>query len=95
MNKCLLSLERITVLYVHVQITNFVNLIVNIFMVYLILSAKTRIYCSLGNIEKDSHHTNKHNKLQSFKCLECNRKFTINFGFKKTCVEFSTITGAM
>ena len=52
-------------------------------------------YCSSGNIKKDGYRINKRGKLQSFKCLECMRKFTPNFGFEKTRVEPSTITGAM
>lgn len=30
-------------------------------------------------------------KFQSFKCLECEHKFTTNFGFEKTRVDFTTI----
>ena len=52
-------------------------------------------YCSSGNIKKDSFCTNKRGKLQSFKCLECERKFTSNFGFEKICVAPSTIISAM
>ena len=52
-------------------------------------------YCSSGNIKKDGYRINKRGKFQSFKCLECERKFIKNFGFKKTHVEPSTITGAM
>ena len=51
-------------------------------------------YCSFGHIKKDEHRINKRGKFQSFKCLECERKFTTNFGFEKTRVEPSTITGA-
>ena len=52
-------------------------------------------YCSSGNIKKDGFRTNTRGKLQIFKCLDCQRKFTPNFGFEKTRVEPSTITGAM
>ena len=33
--------------------------------------------------------------MQIFQCLECTRKFTANFGFEKTKVDQSVITGAM
>ena len=40
-------------------------------------------YFSSDNIKKDGFRINKCDKLQSFKCLECKRKFTSNFGFEK------------
>ena len=52
-------------------------------------------YCRSSNTKKDGYRINKRGKLQSFKYLECMRKFTTNFGFKKARVEPSTITGAM
>ena len=52
-------------------------------------------YCSSDNIKKNGYRTNKRDKFQIFKCLECKRKLIPNFEFKKTHVELSTITGAM
>lgn len=52
-------------------------------------------YCSSGNIVKKGFRTNKYDKLQKYKCLECTRFFTTNFGFENTRVDNSTIIGAM
>ena len=52
-------------------------------------------YCSSGNIRKRGFSTNKRIKIQHYECLECKKYFTSNFGFEKTRVEPSTITGAM
>ncbi len=52
-------------------------------------------YCSSGNIRKRGFSTNKRAKIQRYECLECNKYFTSNFGFGKTRVDQSTITGAM
>ena len=52
-------------------------------------------YCSSGNIRKRGFRTNKYGKLQKYQCLECTRLFTTNFGFEKTQVHHSIITGAM
>ena len=52
-------------------------------------------YCSSGSLKKDGYRITKQGKTQHFKCLECQKRFTANFGFEKTRVQESTITGAM
>ena len=52
-------------------------------------------YCDSGNIIKKGVRKNKKGNIQVFKCLECTRKFTTNFGFEKTRVNETIITGAM
>lgn len=52
-------------------------------------------YCSSGSIIKKGTRKTQIGKTQIFKCNECQKKFTANYGFEKTCVDPSTITGAM
>ena len=52
-------------------------------------------FCDSGNITKKGTRKNKSGSVQIYKCLECQKRFTVNFGFEKTRVAESTITGAM
>lgn len=52
-------------------------------------------YCDSGNIKKFGFRLTKKGKSQLFKCLECNRKFTSNFGFAHRQYSNSTITGSI
>ena len=52
-------------------------------------------FCDSGNIIKKGTRKNKSNNVQIYKCLECQKYFTANFGFEKTRVAESTIIGAM
>ncbi|WOV92663.1 MAG: hypothetical protein R1F52_06015 [Candidatus Nitrosoabyssus spongiisocia] len=52
-------------------------------------------YYDSGKIKKDGFRKNKSGKVQIFECLECNRKFTVNFGFGKMEYTDKIITGAM
>ena len=52
-------------------------------------------HCSFGNIKKNGYHTNKRDKLQRFKCLECMHKFTTNFRFENKQFSNGTITASM
>ena len=52
-------------------------------------------YCDSGNIKKDGIRTTKHGKIQRFKCNECNKRFTTNYGFESMRYTDTIITGAL
>ena len=52
-------------------------------------------YCSSGRIVKNGSRQNKTGTIQMFKCRDCGRKFTDNFGFEKRQYDNITITGAL
>ncbi len=41
------------------------------------------IYCKSAKIKKDGLRRNKYGDIQKFRCLACERYFTINFGFER------------
>ena len=52
-------------------------------------------YCDSGRITKKGIRKNKSSIIQIFKCLDCKKKFSANFGFEKTRFDVNTITGAL
>src|SRR3990167_9769636 len=52
-------------------------------------------YCDSGRITKKGTRKNKNGTIQIFKCLDCKKKFSANFGFEKTRFDENTITGAL
>ena len=52
-------------------------------------------YCSSRNIIKKGMRKNKRDNVQKYQCRDCEKQFTTNFGFEKTRVDSSTITGTM
>lgn len=52
-------------------------------------------YCDSGKIIKKGTRKNKNCNAQIFKCLDCKKRFTANFGFEKTRFDVNTITGAL
>ena len=52
-------------------------------------------YCDSGKIIKKGTRKNKSGNIQIFKCLDCKKRFTANFGFEKTRFDVNTITGAL
>ena len=52
-------------------------------------------YCDSGKIKKDGMRKTKKGKIQRFKCLDCKKRFTTNFGFEKKQNNDGTITGAL
>ena len=52
-------------------------------------------YCDSGKIKKDGMRITKHNKIQRFKCLDCKKRFTANFGFEKMRYDSTIITRAL
>ena len=46
-------------------------------------SLKLCKYCDSGRVKKDGMRQNKKGKIQRFKCLDCKKRFTANFGFEK------------
>ena len=52
-------------------------------------------YYDSGNLKKDGMRQTKKGNVQRFKCLDCKKRFTANFGFEKKQFDESTITGAL
>ena len=52
-------------------------------------------YCDSGRLKKDGMRQTKKGSVQRFKCLDCKKRFTANFGFEKKQFDESTITGAL
>ena len=52
-------------------------------------------FCDSGNIVKAGLKKNKNNTMQRFKCQDCKKRFTANFGFEKKQSNENTITGAL
>ncbi|QLH07266.1 IS6 family transposase [Nitrosopumilus ureiphilus] len=52
-------------------------------------------YCDSGRITKKGTRKNKNGNVQIFKCLDCKKKFSTNYGFEKTRFDVNTITGAL
>ena len=52
-------------------------------------------FCDSGNIIKKGFRKNKNGKIPKFKCNDCNRTFSTNFGFEKMRYDENTITGAL
>jgi len=53
------------------------------------------IYCKSEKIKKDGLRRNKYGNIQKFRCLACERYFTINFGFERMKHNPQGITTAM
>ena len=53
------------------------------------------IYCKSEKIKKDGLRRNKYGDIQKFRCLACERYFTINFGFERMKHNPQGITTAM
>jgi len=52
-------------------------------------------YCDSGRLRKDGMRITLHNKIQRFKCMDCKKRFTANFGFEKMRYESVIITRAL
>lgn len=52
-------------------------------------------YCDSGRITKKGTRKNKSGMIQIFKCLDCKKRFSANFGFEKKQFDYTTITGAL
>ena len=52
-------------------------------------------YCDSGRIIKKGTRKNKNATVQIFLCLDCDRKFSSNFGFEKMRYNYATITGSL
>jgi transposase-like protein len=67
----------------------------NIFRIMERLSLNLCKYCDSGRITKKGTRKNKNCIIQIFKCLDCKKKFSTNFGFEKKQFDHITITGAL
>ena len=52
-------------------------------------------YCSSGRLIKKGIRKNKKGDLQQFKCKDCNKRFTVNYGFEKMRSNDILITRAL
>ena len=52
-------------------------------------------FCDSGRIIKKGFKNNKSGKVQLFKCKDCKRKFTANFGFEKKQFDENVVTGSL
>ena len=52
-------------------------------------------YCDSGKITKKGTRKNRNGTVQIFKCLDCKKRFSSNFGFEKMRHDYTTITGAL
>ncbi len=52
-------------------------------------------YCDSGRITKKETRKNKNGTVQIFKCLDCKKRFTANFGFEKKQFDDNIITGSL
>ena len=52
-------------------------------------------FCDSGRLKKDGIRQTKKGKSQRFKCLDCKKRFTANFGFEKMRYDENIITGAL
>jgi len=52
-------------------------------------------FCDSGNIVKKGLRRNKTSTMQVFRCKDCKRRFTANFGFERKQHDDRTITGAL
>lgn len=60
-----------------------------------IISPTNCIFCDSARIVKDGLRHNKHGDIQKYNCKDCNRYFTINYGFEKVKASPETITSAL
>ena len=67
----------------------------NIFRIIERELIKTCKFCDSGNIKKWGIRETKKGKVQTFKCLDCKKRFTANFGFEKMRYDSRTITQAI
>ena len=52
-------------------------------------------FCDSGKIRKDGMRKTKNDNVQRFKCLDCKKRFTTNFGFEKKQNNDNVITGSL
>ncbi len=52
-------------------------------------------FCDSGNVVRKGLKKNKSSTMQMFKCKDCKKRFTANFGFENRRFDESTITGAL
>ncbi|MCV0372987.1 MAG: DDE-type integrase/transposase/recombinase [Nitrosarchaeum sp.] len=67
----------------------------NIFRIMERSSLNLCKYCDSGRITKKGTRKNKNGTIQIFKCLDCKKKFSSNFGFEKMRHDYTIITGAL
>jgi transposase-like protein len=77
-----------------VQLSQAVRRVVEARIIEPITGIEVCIYCK-GKIKRDGLRRNKYGDIQKFRCLECGRYFTINFGFERMKHNPQGITTAM
>jgi putative transposase len=77
-----------------VQLSQAVRRVVEARVIEPITGIEVCIYCK-GKIKRDGLRRNKYGDIQKFRCLECGRYFTVNFGFERMKHNPQGITTAM
>jgi transposase-like protein len=78
-----------------VQLSQAVRRVVETRVIEPITGIEVCIYCKSQKMKKDGLRRNKYGDIQKFRCLECGRYFTINFGFERMKHNPQGITTAM
>ncbi len=67
----------------------------NVFRIMERSQLKLCKYCDSGKIIKKGVRKNTKGTVQIFKCLDCHKRFSSNFGFEKMRYDYHIITGAL
>ncbi len=78
-----------------VQLSQAVRRVVEAQVIEPITGIESCLYCKSERIKHDGLRRNKYGNLQKFRCLECGRYFTVNFGFERMKHNPQGITTAM
>jgi len=78
-----------------VQVSLAVRRVVQPCVIEPITGIECCLYCKSEQIKKDGLRRNKYGDLQKFRCLECGRYFTVNFGFERMKHNPQGVTTAM
>lgn len=78
-----------------VQFSQAVRQVVEARVIEPITGIECCLYCKSERIKRDGLRRNKYGNLQKFRCLQCRRYFTVNFGFERMKHNPQGITAAM
>ena len=78
-----------------VQLSQAVRQVVQARVIEPITGIECCLYCKSERIKHDGLRRNKYGNLQKFRCLECDRYFTVNIGFERMKHNPQGITTAM
>jgi transposase-like protein len=78
-----------------IQLSQAVRQVVQACVIEPITGIEACLHCGAKRIKHDGLRHNKYGNLQKFRCLECGRYFTVNFGFERMKHDPKAITTAM